>query len=380
MKILMTTDTYFPKIGGAEVHVFELRRELERRGHAVILYTTKTTKDRESDQNLFRLEWRHNWVSHFKKLWSLSKDCDVIHSHFAYRLAFLAGLVAVLRGKPFYITEHGYGILNHPGAAPIYQCVHSFYRFWSLQFARMYISTSEDLAVPARKYIKEKKICIIPNGVSFTTFSDAAPCVRPAHISADAKIILTVRRLVPKNGIQYLAAVYKDIVKSVPNVHWIMIGDGQCKDEIVDRLQRDGVFDKVTMMGAVQNSEISGYYKIADCVVFPSTAESTSIACIEAMAAGRPVVASAVGGLVELVGENNERGVLVKMFDHTLSDYGAPQVDSMDVSKLGLLSSAISDLLINEDKSRVYAESSQKFAKNFDWSLITDRLLEVYKI
>lgn len=372
----MTCDTYLPRLGGAEVHVYELKRALESRGHNIILYTTEPGTQEET---VIRNPWQHNWLSQLYYLWKLSKSVDIIHAHYAYRLAFLGGIVAKLRGIPLYITEHGYGILNHPGTPFLFHCVHAFYRYWSLQFARVYISTSEDLAIPARNYISDKKIVVVPNGVSYAIFRDAQPMQLPDTIPAHAKIMLTVRRLTGKCGIQYLAAAFPQIVAREPDIHWIMIGDGPYREEIITYLKTHGVYEKVTMLGVVPNDQVPSYYAHADVVVFPSTAESTSISCIEAMAAGCAVVASAVGGLVELIGRDGSRGTLVKLFDHTLSDYTAPPVESIPSERITALVQAVVEKLQDTQRAQSVGRVAQNFAEQYDWSHIADQIISIYE-
>lgn len=110
-------------------------------------------------------------------------------------------------------------------------------------------------------------------------------------------------------------------------------------------------------------------------MVFPSTAESTSIACAEAMAIGTPVVASRVGGLVELLGKNEERGRLVTLVDHEGSNYDAPL--TLPEDRLRALAHTVLEVLRTGEPERTRA--AQEFAQGeLDWNMITEKTLDVY--
>jgi len=370
----MTADTYLPRIGGAEIHVANLRQKLIERGHQVKLLTTEPGNN---EQEIIRIPWKRNYFELLSRFWRLSSDVDLIHSHYCYRLAFFVGIIAKLRRKPFIITLHGYGILNHPGTPWYFQLVHSLYRFWSLHFATLIISTSRDLARHAEKYISSKKIVLISNGVDFSKFSQIQDTARLRKKYKDAKIILTVRRLTPKCGIQYLVEAMPHILRQEPSAYYIMIGDGVLREEIKKRIQILGIKDKVEMLGTVPNENVLEYLAFADVVVFPSTAESTSIACIEAMAMGKPIVASRVGGLIELLGEN-ERGLLVKMFDWETCNYEAPLISEIPNERYEALAQGIITILKDRDLANKLGSRAKEYAKHFDWEQITIATENVY--
>ncbi len=327
MKILMTSDTFLPLLGGAEIHVKNLMERLSEKGHEVSLVTCQEGKsDLDSRFTVSRIAWsKHNAFRLFRSIWGLSSGADIIHCHYSYRLAVLAGLVGRIKRIPVFVTLHGLGTLDEPKSFWIYRLAHSTYRYLSLNLATHIISTSQDLANVAYKYVAPSKIGVILNGYDERVFS------RNVSISDDLKreyagkkIILTVRRLVPKNGIHFLIESMPFIIKEIPSAHYVAIGDGRMRQYIEERIQALGIKEHVTLVGRLDNSLVPGYIKLADTVIFPSTAESSSIACSEAMAVGKPIVASAVGGLVELLGKNDEYGILVKLVEWTGSNYDAP--------------------------------------------------------
>lgn len=382
MKILMTSDTFLPLIGGAEIHVKNLIERLTTHGHQVVLLTTETELSEFDRQNIvIRTFWgKRNIFRILKILWKESRGANIIHCHYSYRLATLAGIIGRLRNIPVIVTLHGLGTLDQPGAPFIYKWAHSIYRYSSLKLSTHVISTSEDLARVAYNYIPRKKITIIFNGYNEESFNpDVKLSESLENKYAGRKVILTVRRLVPKNGIHFLVESLPLIVKTIPNVVYLMAGEGRMKKYIKERISELGIGENVEMLGEVKNNDVPQLLKLADMVVFPSTAESSSIACAEAMALGKPIVASRVGGLIELLGEHNERGILVDLVPWTGSDYAAPL--SLGKDRYHALAQAVIDAIISpQSEVKKRGEQIARYAKDtLGWTVISRKTEQVYK-
>ena len=377
-KILMTSDTFLPVMGGGEIHVKNIIEQLELRGYEVPLITTEgRASDFDNTHPVVRVPWKRiNLFKLFSAMWENSQGAIAIHSHYSYRLAAIAGIVGRLRGIPVFVILHGLGTLNEVGAKLIYRLVHAFYRRASLLFATHIISTSEDIAKAALPYTNEKKITVIMNGYDDTLFHEHVHVPEKLlQAYAGKKVVLTVRRLVPKNGIHYLVEAMPYLLTMIPNAHFIMIGDGRMRKDIEQRIERLQLQEHIDMLGVVDNSLIPPYLKLADTVVFPSTAESSSIACAEAMAIGKPIVASDVGGLPELVGRDGKRGVLVKLVDWTDSNYDAPM--TLPADRYKALASAIAKTIDEGTKEQEHEIAS--YAKNtLSWNVIASKTLTVY--
>jgi glycosyltransferase involved in cell wall biosynthesis len=384
MKILMTSETFLPLMGGAEMHVWYLGEKLTRMGHQVTLLTNEPRAGEPTPTHpvtfkVFSILWQRSAVwSIFRKLWSLAGEAEVIHCHYSYRLAMLAGIVGRLRGKPVIVTLHGLGTLDEPGSTFPYKQAHAVYRFLSLNLATKIISTSEDLAIVARQHmINKKKMVIIFNGVDTGIFNPevlASESLRNKY--QNQKIVLTVRRLVPKNGIHFLVESLPLLIQKVPRVKCLMIGGGRMTGYIKERIADLGVGQHVELLGEQDNKIVPQFLQLANVVVFPSTAESSSIACAEAMAMGKSVVSSRVGGLVELIGANNERGELVKLVDWEGSNYDAPI--QLPPDRYQALAQAIAGALTNDQSAKTKA--AIRFAREeLDWGVVATKTLGVYQ-
>ncbi len=375
MKILMTTDTYLPRIGGGQYHVHYLARALRGLGHDVALCTFERDASPD-DPDGFVTHIAYRGISSmpraFFALWRLARGADIIHAHYSYRLAFLVSLVALLKRIPFVVTQHGLGLIPQVGAPWYYDWVFYFWRWWVMKIARAVISTSEDMSVEIRACGFGKKIIAIPNGFDADHF-------RPLQRPAGEPVLLTVRRLVAKTGIQYLVQALPFLRGKFPSLRFVCIGGGRLEERI-RALARDlGVAECIEFVGPVGHQELLQHFAKAHVVVFPSTAESTSLSCIEAMAVQRPVVASRVGGLIELLGEHGERGTLLELTDGEHSDYDAPF--TLPEERIRRLADAIGSVLMHYDDAWRKAEEAAAYVRErYNWTHIAKRTAaEAYK-
>jgi glycosyltransferase involved in cell wall biosynthesis len=369
MKILSTSDTYLPRLGGGEYHVHYLNRELARMGHDVTLLTTEPGP--AGEEKVLRVPYKgvFSLPVIWSALWRASKGVDVIHAHYSYRLACVAAGVAFLRRIPLVVTQHGLGLLPQAGA-PLWQDL--VFRVWrrvGMTVATTVISTSDDLSIDIRALGFGGKIVHIPNGYDPEQFRPLPPP------PAGTQTILAVRRLVPKNGIQYMVAALPAILKRFPGARFVSVGGGRLQDEI-EGLARDlGVHGSIEFLGPKSHDELADLYAAANVVVIPSTAESTSLSCIEAMALRRPIVASRVGGLVELIGANDERGYLARITDTEHCDYEAPL--KIAPEKIQRLADAVIRALEHPDEALAKAGAAAAYAPgHFAWPVVAKRTVD----
>jgi len=168
--------------------------------------------------------------------------------------------------------------------------------------------------------IPTKKVTPVYNGVDTKIFRrDENPRV-PARLREfeGKRKILYVGHLGPRKGLFYLIRAMKTIVKEVPDVILVCIGEAPAESrassykeflfELVHASNLDGT---VIFIGTVPNSELPAYYSASDVFILPSFYKSFGKVVIEAMACETPVVVTGAGGVLEIV-ENNQTGLLVK--------------------------------------------------------------------
>lgn len=158
---------------------------------------------------------------------------------------------------------------------------------------------------------------VVPNGVDLSRFSLPLPASRlraDCDIPADAFLLGTVARLEPEKGHRYLVAAMPAIVAACPDAHLVIVGEGSLGEELRAQARQlpAPARDRVIFTG--RREDISALTAELAVAVAPSLREAQGISLLEAMARGKPVVASAVGGIPEVVTDGRD-GLLVRPAD-----------------------------------------------------------------
>jgi len=159
-----------------------------------------------------------------------------------------------------------------------------------------------------------EKIRVLHNGVDVNRFRPLTGVKdemrKKLGISKDATVILTVRRLVYKNGIDTLLESAKLVIKKNPKLVFVVVGKGPDFEEVREKIAQLGLQRNFRLTGFVSEEELPGYYNAADFFVLPSkSGEGLPLVALEAMACGLPLIATNVGGTSEIMSE--EYGKLV---------------------------------------------------------------------
>jgi glycosyltransferase involved in cell wall biosynthesis len=143
----------------------------------------------------------------------------------------------------------------------------------------------------------EDAIKVIHNGANPEVFN---PDVTPAEFGKNGPIIFTARRLVRKNGLEHLIEAVSYVLKE-KECHLLIAGGGPEKARLKSRAERLGIFKHVTFLGMLPHEQIPPYLSLADIAVIPSIIEASSLFVLEAMAMGKPVIASNAGGIPDIL-------------------------------------------------------------------------------
>ena len=178
-----------------------------------------------------------------------------------------------------------------------------------------------------REGVPRDRIRVIPNGVAIERFT-------PVRSARAVRTILTVANLRPEKGHDVLLRAAARLAASHPDLSFVVAGDGPRAAELRAMADRLGVADRVEFLGHVE--DVPSLLARADVFVLPSLSEAFPNAAIEAMAAGLPVIASATGGLLDLV-DHQRTGVLVPAADpEALAEaIGALAADPAGAARLG---------------------------------------------
>jgi glycosyltransferase involved in cell wall biosynthesis len=306
LRILMPSIYFPPRVGGIESHVFYLARELARRGHVVEVITTRTEPGSPWHEVIDGIEVTRvpSLGKHFMG-WILSSlisvpqivgstgKADIVHCHtFAFALG--GSVASLLTGKPLAVTVHSSHFLRLARKRHMRVALRLV-----LRRAQALLSTSREIDAVVAGLLPGAFTMPVVNGIDTETFRPVEPSLPKRE---GEFLVVCPRRLVEKNGTEFLVRALA-LLRGRVDARVYMAGDGPLRDHL-EGLARDlGVTDRIVFMGSVANDAMPGVYSSADLVVIPSLVEATSIAALEAMACGRVVAASRVGGLPEIIDE-----------------------------------------------------------------------------
>jgi glycosyltransferase involved in cell wall biosynthesis len=161
--------------------------------------------------------------------------------------------------------------------------------------------------------ISKNKMTVIHNGVDCEKFNPkiSGESVRTTYSLDDSPLILTIGGNILIKGTIFAFFALSQIVKVLPKVKLIVVGiDKKNRERLRPILTNLGIMNNVILVGRIPNYEMPLYYSSSDLVLLPSLSENFPVVALEAMSSGKPVIASRVGGIPELV-SNNENGILV---------------------------------------------------------------------
>jgi glycosyltransferase involved in cell wall biosynthesis len=274
--------------------------------------------------NIRRAPWKALLLPAFLASYALAarraaRDADLVHAHW-----LPSAFPALATRKPLVLQLWGTDVELAERARPLVR--------WLVRRARVVVCPSEALATSAHE-LGARDVRVIPNGVAI-----------PEHVAEpdEPPHVLYAGRLSEEKGVLELL----EATASLPRV---IVGDGPLRDRVPDAV------------GFVPPSELGAYFERAAVVVCPSRREGYGVVAREAMAYGRPVVASAVGGLLDAV-EDGVTGVRVPPRDPPA------------------LRAALESLLADPERRRSLGAAAREAARaRFSWEAATRATIEAYR-
>ena len=162
-----------------------------------------------------------------------------------------------------------------------------------------------------------EKVVTLYNGVDIACFKNTdeaqqATTRQALNLPINSSIIITVAVLREPKGIQYMINALPTILEQIPNAHYLIVGDGPYGASLQDRVKALAIEDHVTFAG--HRTDVPDLLACSDIFVLPTLGDALPTVLIEALAAEKPIVASNVGGVPEII-ENNVNGLLVSPAD-----------------------------------------------------------------
>ena len=202
-----------------------------------------------------------------------------------------------------------------------------------------------------RRDVNPVPVHVVPNGIVLTP---PAPLLRP-------HVFLFVGRFEQIKGVLVLAEAFATVAERFPSARLVLVGDGPLRRQITDVFARRTLCDRVELTGRLSHDVLPAIYADAGVVVIPSIVpDNFPTVAIEALAAGRPIIGSATGGIPELAGHG--RNALL--------------VDPGDVT---MLAEAMGRMLADESLVRRMGAASAQRAPDYSIDTMTDRIEQTYR-
>lgn len=228
---------------------------------------------------------------------------DIIHSH-GYK-ADLYSRLALDRTRHVKIAT----VHNWPTKTLKMRAYASLDKFALRSFTRI-VAVSDAVAQElVRSGVPFHKITLIENGVDPTVFRNGTDRIRAELNLQNVPVIGYVGRLAPEKGLDVLLNSIPGIIKHCPVVHVILVGDGPLRNQLVELAQTLEIGSRVKFLGV--RRDMADIYRAIDILVLPSRDEGLPMTILEALAAGKAVVASSVGQIPHVI-HNYETGLLVQ--------------------------------------------------------------------
>lgn len=237
---------------------------------------------------------------------------DIVHLYFTGLLSPFPWLARWYGARKVYFTDQG----SHPEGyegAPASPWKRVIGRLVTLPLAQVISISDYNAQVCARRgYVPAGRIARIYNSVDLSRrIGDGAEFRRRYGIPDNRAVVVQASWLIPEKGIEDLLEAARRVLAANPAVQFVIVGDGAFRDAYVAQAQDAGIADHVTWTGLVADPVAEGVYSAADVVCQLSRwQEAFGWVIAEAMACSRPVVATRVGGIPEIVADGRS-GFLV---------------------------------------------------------------------
>lgn len=402
LKLLMITASFSPSEGGSKTVVLEISKRLVKRGYEVSVLTARHFPNWASQEDLEGIHVVRysvnstNGISYYvSSIFNVRKTFEKLIKKNSFDLVH------------FHITLPSIGVLLSRKARAIPK-IYTYHGSWCQEFRlesqarasryrnfkkNIYMAYTKSLYHPMRlmqrmvvrkslktivlsEYskgtllrdlspgISPSRITLIPGGVDTERFKPAMNKLkikRELGLGPDKFTLFTLRRLVPRMGLEELIHAMKILVEHFGGIHLIIGGRGILESQL-KRLARSLRLRRyVTFTGYIDEEKLPLYYQAADIFVLPTKdLEGFGLVTIEALACGTPVLATPVGANLEILGK----------FDKNLL---FTEVDAQSMAK------RILKFISSHKANNGLSEKCRQFAvQNYSWDRVVDRYEETY--
>lgn len=365
MRILTLIHEFPPIGGGGGRAALDICRELVKRGHDVTVLTAHMNgllyKETQDGVKLVRISSRRTeaFSASFSTMffyilvgfWDglrliVRFHPDVIHTHFAVPAGALAFALSTITGVPYILTAH---LGDVPGGVPE-KTAHWFR--WLEPFtipiwrkAKQVVAVSEFTRQLALKHYSVG-IQVIPNGADFSNL-----ITERVKVNKTPRIVFAGRFVLQKNPLAIIR-----VLSTLKDLDWtcLMLGDGPMYEEVKAEIKKHNMAERFRLTGWLTPENVIKEFSSSDILFMPSLSEGLPVVGVDALMKGLAIVASKIGGFLDLV-DQNENGYLIDLRDEAG------------------FSSALRELLSNQDLLIKFRQASLEKSKNFDIYKIVDQ-------
>ena len=412
MKIVISTDIYYPMINGVAVFSRNLAAGLKKRGHKVMVLAPsidgkfKVEKDEEYGFTVIRLKSRKIHVYpdqinkvpeakdilgvklpkvYYKNGLNVSLNCyrtikkvlddfqpDIIHDQTPGPVALAVFRYAKKNDIPLVSTDHAYPDnltqqLKLPRAAkrPINAMMNKYFVSFLKRSEYATMPTEQAVAdlIPQKRKPFKVPVEALSNGIDLSRFAKgkANPDIYEEYnIPKTKPIVLYVGRVDPEKSLDILMSAFIKAHAKVPDAHLVVVGDGTARPKLEAQIEKAGLSDHAHFLGRVVGDNLPQLYRTGTVFAITSKTETQSIVLMEAMASGLPCVAVDAGAIHELV-KTNKNGYLC-------------EADDIDAVANGLVK-----ILNDKERRAKMSDESVKRAAKHDISHTLTRMEEIYQ-
>lgn len=378
MRILIVTARYAPHVGGLETVVREVAAQLRQEGHTISLVTNRFPRTLPKYEEIENIPVRRlfflvpklsylrsghlvEWLAGLAFLpltliqllrILLTYRPDVVNLHYLGSPAFFLLVLHYLLHFRLVVSLHGGDVDGEP-----YQSRFNRWLFEALLDRATKVTACSQVLLDHALGLAPRilpKSSVIHNGVNTQLFESAKiyDHTRP--------YLFAVGQLSQHKGFDTLITAFAHISKDVQELDLLIAGDGPERRRLSEQVLSYDLSQRVHLLGSISREEVASLMRGCFAVVIPSRREPFGIVGLEAMASGRPIIATRIGGLTEALADADVRWISI---DNQLSDLTIALLTLMDT--YGLQEDVIS--VDNQEKSRRYS-----------WQRVASHYLEVF--
>ena len=364
MKVALVSAYDYAHPGGVTEHVRHLAAGLKRRGHSTTIFAPCSD---------------HDFAQHNPEFIRVGRPVPIPSHGSVARITVSFHLTNRIK---HYMREGGYDVVHfHEPLMPVLSVTalrysdafnvgtfHAFARsnvgyYYGKPLLKRYVrrlNVRIAVSVAAREFVQHYfpgDYRIVPNGIDLARFDHATPL---PELRDGRPTILFVGRLERRKGLGYLLRAFMQLKAEIPDLRLVIVGDGPMRRWYANFAARHDM-DDVIMAGYVAAADLPRYYASCDVFCAPNTGdESFGIVLLEAMASGKPIVATDIDGFRTVLTPGRE-GLLVER------------------KNARRLAEALRRLLQDPELRRELGRRGTETARRYDWERIVDEVIAIYR-